>query len=83
MTHSEPARVDDTRVVTECAERPAVAIESKEGSISVAVGTRCACDKERHANSTLAMPTGTAPRFSDQFTKSLRQESILLKDRYQ
>jgi hypothetical protein len=29
-----------------------------------------------------AVSPGTAPRFSDQFTKSLRQESMLVEDRY-
>jgi len=48
LINGKPARVGNTPVVAEGAERPAVAIESKEGSISIAVDTRRACNEERH-----------------------------------
>jgi hypothetical protein len=82
LIDDKPARVGNTRVVAEGAERPAVAIESKQGSISIAVDTRRACNEERHDNITVSVPPRTAPRFSDELSKSLRQGSILLKDRH-
>jgi hypothetical protein len=82
LIDDKPARVGNTRVVAEGAERPAVAIESKQGSISIAVDTRRACNEERHDNITVSVPPRAAARFSDQLSKSLRQESILLKDRH-
>jgi hypothetical protein len=60
LIDGEPARVGNTRVVAEGAERLAVAIESKQGSISIAVDTRRACNEERQ-------------RFSYQLSKSLWQ----------
>jgi hypothetical protein len=46
LIDGEPTRIGDTRVIAEGTERPAVAIERKEGPISVAIDTCCACNEE-------------------------------------
>jgi len=45
LIDGEPARIGNTRVSAEGTERPAAAIERKEGSISVAIDARRACNK--------------------------------------
>jgi hypothetical protein len=85
LIDGEPTRIDDTRVIAEGTERPAVAIERKEGSIPVAIDTCCACNEERHCDGIpdrLAVSAGTAPRFFHEYRESLRQESMLLNGRY-
>jgi hypothetical protein len=50
LIDGEPTRIGNSRVIAEGTERAAVAIERKEGSISVAIDTCCACNEERHCD---------------------------------
>jgi hypothetical protein len=85
LIDGEPTRIGDTCVIAEGTERPAVAIERKKGSISVAIDTCCACNEERHCDGIpdgLAVSAGTSPRFFHAYRESLRQESVHLNGRH-
>jgi hypothetical protein len=48
LTNDQASRIGDALIITEETQRLTVPIKGEERTVSVAMGTGCAADKERH-----------------------------------